>query len=346
MTPLLRVCCWWGLYLGGLGMTVCLAAESPVVRFESTETHMGVPFKIILYAADQTAANRAFAAAFARIAELDHVMSDYDRQSELSRLSRSAPTQQPVPLSTDLSRVLTRAQQLAARTDGAFDVTVGPYVRLWRRARRQKQLPNAERLDQARRAVGYKHLELDAKAGSARLLVPNMRLDLGGIAMGYAVDGALRVLRAQGVTRALVDASGDIGVADPPPDRTGWTIGVVPLSSEGTPSREIRLANAAVTTSGDAFQYVEIDGRRYSHIVDPRTGVGLTTRSGVTVIARDCAAADSLATAVSVLGPEAGLRLIDETPGAAAFVVQAGDDGATETYQSARFDRFVVCDSN
>lgn len=342
MTALLRVCYWWGLYLGGCGMTVCLAVETPLARFESTETHMGVPFKIILYAADQEAANRAFAAAFARITQLDSIMSDYDRHSELSRLSRSAPTSEPVALSKDLSHVLARAQKLAAQTDGAFDVTVGPYVRLWRRARRQKQLPSPQRLAEARRAVGYGNLLLNEKSETARLLAPNMRLDLGGIAMGYAVDEALCTLRAMGISRALVDASGDIGVTDPPPDQPGWTIGVVPLSAKGSPSREVRLVNAAVTTSGDAFQYVEIAGRRYSHIVDPRTGVGLTTRSGVTVIACDCTTADSLATAVSVLGPAAGLRLVDQTPDAAAFVVQVADDDAAETFQSSRFHRFVV----
>ena len=193
---------------------------------------------------------------------------------------------------------------------------------------------------EARAAVGYRHLQLDHATHTARLLVPGMRLDLGGIAMGYAVDEAIAVLRARGIDRALVDASGDIGVGDSPPGKMGWTIGVVPLSADGTPSREILLANAAVATSGDAFQHVEIDGKRYSHIVDPRTGLGLTDRIGVAVIARDCLTADSLGTAVSVLGPKAGLALVEDTPGAAAFIVRPGDDGQVETFASARFRAF------
>lgn len=304
---------------------------------------MGVPFKIILYAADEAAAKGAFEAAFARIAALDRILSDYDPQSELSRLSRTAGSGRKTPLSGDLWNVLARAQALARQTDGAFDVTVGPYVRLWRRARRQKQLPDDERLAQARNAVGYNWLRLDANDRSAQLVRGDMRLDLGGIAMGYAVDEALAVLGQRGITRALVDASGDIAVGDPPPGKSGWTIGVVPLAADGTPSVTIKLAHAAVTTSGDAFQHVEIDGRRYSHIVDPRTGLGLSDQSGVTVIAPDCITADSLATATSVLGPQAGLQLIEGTPGAAALIVRQADNGV-ETFQSRRFPIYVVAD--
>ena len=328
--------------LGVAAIAQARAAEAPLGRFESTQPQMGVPFKLILYATDQQAAKGAFDAAFARIAELNGMLSDYDRHSELSRLSRMAPTQQPVTVSDDLWRVLARSQKLAARTAGAFDVTVGPYVRLWRRARRQKQLPSSERLAEARAAVGHRNLKLDPHTRAVRLLAPDMRLDLGGIAMGYAVDEALKVLRARGITRALIDASGDIHAGDPPPGKCGWMIGVAPLSRAGTARREIRLANAAVTTSGDAFQYVEIDGRRYSHIVDPRTGLGLTDRSGVTVIAPDCTTADSLATAVSVLGPDAGLAVVEETPGAAAFIVRENGDGPPQTFTSRRFESFVV----
>ena len=334
--------CWWAVCLGAGGIAPAASAEPLLGRYESTQPQMGVPFKIILYAVDKKAANGAFEAAFPRIAELNRILSDYDPRSELSRLSRTGPSDRCVAPSDDLWFLLARSQTLAADTGGAFDVTVGPYVRLWRRARRQKQMPSDERLAQARAAVGYQYIELDPRARTARLLAPDMRLDLGGIAMGYAVDQALDVLRARGISRALIDASGDIGVGDPPPGKRGWTIGVAPLSIHRTPSREILLANAAVTTSGDAFQHVEIDDRRYSHIVDPRTGLGLTDRSGVTVIGPDCTTADSLATAVSVLGPEAGLALVEKTPGAAAFIVRATDNGEPETFASRRFKTFLV----
>jgi thiamine biosynthesis lipoprotein len=329
----------WGCV--ALGFAVCgsvRAGEATLVRFESTQPQMGVPFTIILYAADEATANGAFEAAFARIAQLNKILSDYDPESELSRLSRTSPSNRGVPVGDELWRVLSASQGLAERTHGGFDVTVGPYVRLWRRSKRQKQLPSEEQLAQARAAVGYNNLRLDQEHRTAQLLAPHMRLDLGGIAMGYAVDETLALLRQRGITCALVDASGDIGVSDPPSGKRGWTIRVVPLSADGTPTRAIMLSNAAVTTSGDAFQFVELGGKRYSHIVDPRTGLGLTDRTGVTVIAPNCLMADSLATAVSVLGPKAGLELVESTPGAAAFVVRAtADENSVETFVSSRF---------
>jgi thiamine biosynthesis lipoprotein len=143
------------------------------------------------------------------------------------------------------------------------------------------------------------------------------------------------------VTRVLVDASGDIAVGEPPPGKSGWTIGVVPLSEEGTPTRTISLANAAVTTSGDALQHVDIGGRRYSHIVDPRTGLGLTNRIGVAVIAPDCITADSLDTAVCVLGVREGLKLIEKHPGVEVFIVRPTDT-EPEIVESPGFGKFVV----
>lgn len=275
------------------------------------------------------------------MAELDAILSDYQPESELSRLSRTAGSGQAVPLSDDLWTVLRRSQDLAEASDGAFDVTVGPLVRLWRRARRMQALPKEELLAAARAATGYRHLELDERQHTAKLLLPDMRLDLGGIAMGYAVDEALSVLRKHGVARAIMDASGDIGASDPPPGENGWRVGILPLDADGPPSRYVLLANAAVTNSGDAFQFVEIDGIRYSHIIDPHTGLGLTDRGSVTVLARDCVTADSLATAVSVLGPERGLSLVEATPGAAAIFLRRPHH-ENELYESKRLSEFII----
>lgn len=340
---------WLRIVAGGMAVGMLWTAGGAVRargeelrRFETTQAQMGVAFTIVLYAPDEATANRAFAAAFARVAELNAILSDYDPSSELSRLSSSSPHVEPVPLSDPLWLVLERSQTLADRTGGAFDVTVGPYVRLWRRARRAKEMPSTRRLAEARAAVGYRLLRLDPERRTAQLLAAGMRLDLGGIAMGYAVDEALRVLRQHGLARALVDASGDIAVGDAPPGKPGWTIDVLPLSFPGASSRRVLLANAAVTTAGDAHQHVELDGKRYSHIVDPRTGLGLTDQIAVAVIARDCLTADSLDTAASVLGMEAGLRLIDETPGASGLLVRPRDDGGLESVESPSFQKFVI----
>lgn len=307
----------------------------PLERHEFEERHMGMPFKLALYAVDEASANTAARAAFARIKQLNGILSDYEPESELMLLCKSAG-QGAVKVSDDLLAVLMRSDELSRRSVGAFDVSVGPLVKLWRKSRRSKQLPSPQVLAAARRLVDYRQIRIDPKAKTVELLWPEMQLDLGGIAVGYAIDQALAVLKQQGITSALIDGSGDIGVSDAPPGSDGWKIGIAPLEPDAEPSRFIHLKNAAVTTSGDAWQNVEIDGKRYSHIVDPKTGLGLTERSSVTVIAPDCTTADSYATAVSVLGPERGLKLIEETPGAATLIVRV-IDGQRETRESKRF---------
>jgi thiamine biosynthesis lipoprotein len=310
---------------------------SNLERFEFAQVHMGVSFRIALYAPDEATANRAAEQAFARIEELDGVFSDYDPQSELMRLCRAASATEAVRVSPPLAEVLRESLALSEASRGAFDITVGPAVRLWRRARRNHRLPSPRRLAEARAQIGYEAVQLDEAQRTVRLLKSPMRLDLGGIAKGYAADEALAQLRQAGVTRAMIDASGDLALGDPPPDREGWRVGVAPLDAEKTQaSRILFVANRGVATSGDAFQHVEIDGRRYSHIVDPRTGIGLTSPSSVTVIAPTGWQADGLASALSVLGPKQGLALIEKTPGTAAlFVVQEGDQ--VKTYVSRRF---------
>lgn len=303
---------------------------------------MGVPVKLVLYAPDQPTANRAADAAFRRIGQIDQTMSDYKPDSELSRLNRTAGLGASTHVSDDLWRVLRRSQQLAEATDGAFDITVGPYVRLWRRARRSGEFPSSERLAEARASVGRRYLKLDEKSQTAELAVPGMRLDLGGIAAGYAADEAMHALAAHGVTIALIDISGDVLAGEAPPGKEGWQIGIAPATAPaGAASRYVLLRHGSLTTSGDAFQHVVIGGRRYSHIVDPRTGVGLTDRSSVTVIAPDAITADSLATAVSVLGPEKGLELIEETPGCAALIMRNAELGI-EMHVSRRFSKFEL----
>jgi len=323
-------------WLLGVGISAAAAGEPGSDRFQFTRTEMAVPIKIVLYAPDGVAASRAAEAAFSRIRQLNAILSDYDPESELRRLGSASAEGKAVPVSEDLWRVLSQAQALSRRSGGAFDVTVGPVVRLWRRARRQRHLPSPERLQPARELVGYRLVGLDSRRRAVELLKPGMRLDLGGIAKGYSVDEALAVLQKQGIRRALIDAGGDIALGDPPPGKPGWRIGIARLEADGPPSRIVLLSRAAIATSGDTWQYVEIGGRRYSHIVDPRTGLGLTDHSSVTVVAPKGILADGLASAVSVLGPQQGLKLIENTPGAAALIVRA-PQGKAETHQSSRW---------
>ncbi len=320
------------------------AGGAELKRFEYQETHMGVPMRLRLYASDEHAANMGARAAFDRISELEDVMSDYDGDSELMRLCRSSGPGKPVKVSDDLFRVLRAAAGVSERSAGAFDVTVGPVVKLWRRARKLRELPRPDRLTHARALVDYRLMSLDATRQTVELGREGMRLDLGGIAKGDAADQALLALRDHGISRAMIDAGGDIAVGSPPPGQRGWRIGIAPLTApDAAPSRFLLLRDCSVATSGDAFQFVEIGGKRYSHIVDPRTGLGLTRRSSVTVIAGTGMVADSLASAVSVLGPERGLELIEKSCGAAVVVTL--EDGKPRALESRRLRRVIAPDA-
>jgi thiamine biosynthesis lipoprotein len=317
------------------------AADKPLRRFAFAEGRMGTKFKILVYAGDEASAKAAAKGAFARVAQLDGIMSDYRDTSELMRLCEKAGGP-PVKVSPDLFAVLQRAEVVSRRSNGAFDVTVGPVVRLWRRVRYTKRMPAAEELAKARSLVGYQNVRLNADVRTVQLLKPGMRLDLGGIAKGYAADAALAVLKQHGIQRALVAAGGDIAVTDPPPGTEGWNVGIAPLlDPDSRPKRFLTLKNGAVSTSGDAEQFIEIGGKRYSHIVDPRTGVGLVGRISVTVVALDGATADSLTKVVAVLGPERGLPIIDAIPSTAALVVRKTDKGE-ETFASQRWKKLKI----
>lgn len=297
---------------------------------------MGVPWTITVCTTNEATGRGAIAAGFAEVERLERVLSDYDPESELSRLSAATPMASATPVSRDLWRVLEQAVALRDRTGGGFDPAIGRLTTLWRQSRRSERLPVTEKLNTALATVGPDALQLDPTTHGVQLPKPGTRLDLGGIGMGYAADRALEAIAAAGVTAAMVDASGDVAVSAAPPGSAGWRIEVASLDmgeTERSQRREsLLLADAAVTTSGDAFQVVEIDGRRYSHIVDPRTGLGVPGPAAVTVIAPDCTTADALATAASVLGPEEGLRLVAATPGCAARVIwQDGDSTRTAT---------------
>jgi thiamine biosynthesis lipoprotein len=313
------------------------ADEPKLTRFEFSEPHMGTTFRLVVYAHDQALANQAARAAFARVAELDTCLSDYKQTSELMQLCQKAGGP-PVPVSDDLFRVLDYAQTVSRMSDGAFDVSVGPLTRLWRLSRRTHQMPDPEKLATARSLVGYQNIKIDAKNRTVQLLKPGMQLDLGGIAKGYTGDAVLEALTKLRITRALLAAGGDITVGDAPPGAKGWTVGIAPLENpEKTPTRYLILANQAVSTSGDAEQYVEIDGKRYSHIVDPHTGLGLVGRMSATVVARRGIQSDSLTKTVAVLGPERGLKIIDSVEGAAALLIRKTDRGE-EVFASKHFD--------
>ena len=305
----------WNTTSSNAALAAGLLAAVTLQPYEAVEPHMGTLFSIKLYAAGEQQAKDAFRAAFARIAELDATLSDYRTDSELSRVTKSAT---PVHISDDLFAVLSRGQWLAEQTDGAFDVTLGPLTHLWRENRRARQLPNSETLADAFSRSGFRKMHLDSSTHTVRFDVPGMQLDVGANAKGYAADEALTVLAKQGITSALVAASGDLAFSDAPPNEGGWTIAIDALH------RPMLLENAAVSTSGSTEQNFVANGVRYSHILDPKTGLGLTTDLTTTVIARRGIDADGMATAINVLGPERGRVFIEKQAGVAAVIASGG----------------------
>lgn len=309
-------------------------------RYSFAEPHLGTIIEITLYAPEETGANQAARAAFRRVKQLDQIFSDYKPDSEVMRLCEQAGQEKPVEVSRELFEVLKQSLTLSSQTDGAFDVTIGPLVQLWRRSRKQKILPTPEEIAAAKTRVGWKNIVLDEEKRTVVLKQPGMRLDFGGIAKGYIAQDVSRVLLELGFDQSLVAVAGDIVAGNAPPGSAGWRVGVAPIERPNGPvSRMLSLQNCAVSTSGDAFQFVEIGGVRYSHIVDPQTGLGLTQRSSVTVVATKGPTADALATIVCVLGPERSLPLIEQYDQTAALIVSVTEEGP-RVIESQLFTQF------
>jgi FAD:protein FMN transferase len=304
--------------------------------YEAVEPHMGTLVRIKLYARNEAQAQRAFRTAFERVAQLDFLLSDYKPDSELNRICRTA-VGRPAHVSEDLFRVVEAGQELAAETGGTFDITVGPLTHLWRNARKKHCVPDSSVLQAAAARCGYRKLHLDASQRTIEFDSPDMQLDAGGIAKGYAADQALIVLSKLGIRSALVAVSGDLAFGEAPPGESGWKIGIDASDEAGAPlTRVLLLANAAVSTSGSREQHLDANGKRFSHIVDPRTGMGLTTDIIVTVVARHGIDADPAATAISVLGREQGLKFVERRHDLAALIVTR-HDGRSECVESSKF---------
>jgi FAD:protein FMN transferase len=313
---------------------------SELHRYEAVEPHMGTLVRVTVYTPDEQTAKAAFRAAFDRIRDLDEILSDYKPDSELNRITKTAG-HRAVPVSEDLFTVLRASQELAAATDGAFDITQAPVIQLWREARRTGRMPDGAALRVAAKRAGFRKLHLDAERRTVRFDMAGMALDVGGIGKGYAASEAIEALDVLGVRSALVAVSGDLAFSDAPPGQRGWRIGVHSddPSVVGVPG-VLELTNGAVSTAGNSQQHVDINGRRYSHIIDSSSGMGLVDDITVTVVAPNGLEADGLDTAASVLGAERGLALIESHPNAAALIIEHMTAGP-RVRQSSGFVRLL-----
>ncbi|MCC6412451.1 MAG: FAD:protein FMN transferase [Saprospiraceae bacterium] len=289
-------------------------------RHDFTHPQMGTVFRLVVYA-DSTVADRAAREAFARVDALNNCLSDYLPDSETNLLCKNAGTWTPV--SDDLWNMLAISKDFSKKTGGAFDVTVGPITRLWRRARHRNELPSDADVKEASEKTGYQNIRMRRRGKKILLRKQGMQLDFGGIAQGYAADECLKILKNHGITRALADAGGDIALGDPPPGEEGWSVEVPGGMTKGPYGMTKGMTNCGITTSGATYRYLELNGVRYSHIVDPRTGRALTHRVLVTVQAPDAVTADVWATALSVLGAEGWENLKKKHPELTVLITES-----------------------
>jgi len=306
------------------------AIERDLSRHVFEEVHFGnIPVELTLYARDEPQARAAARIAFARVAELSAMMSDYayDPPSPLNRIAAEAPRTVPVP--PELLRALERAVDHHRITGGAFDVTAKPYVQLWRVSRRLGELPPEDRLRRAARLVDIGALELDPSASTARLAREGMWLDLGGLAKGLVGDEAVRLLREQGVPICRYHAGGDMVFGDAPPGLPGWEVRVTdfPLEGEGGDPDGLVFweSNSAASVSGDQFRFVEIEGVRYAHVIDPRTGLGVTERRIACVRGPRGIDTDPLATAGLIMAEASWQEALARVPGCRGWVARVAE---------------------
>ena len=326
------------------GLFICLIVETSSgqagsvtsQRWRFSEQHMATQVTITLFADDEADALDSARRAFARITELEAQLSDYRPTSEVRQLCArgSAAYDRRVPVSDPLWTVLVAAQEVAAQSEGAFDVTAGALTRIFRRAARKNQLPTEQHLAKARESTGWRKLELSPEERSVFLATSSMRIDLGGIAKGFIADEALKVIVENGHTSAMIDAGGDLALGGPPPGESGWKIAVAPQTATITTRR---LAYCGVATSGDAYKATTVEGQRLSHIVDPRDGTTTGQRWPATVIATNCMLADAWASAAVLLGPPV-LQTADQDAAFETLILDLRQE-PPQPLRSSAFDR-------
>ncbi|MEO7530473.1 MAG: FAD:protein FMN transferase [Sediminibacterium sp.] len=275
---------------------------------------MGSPFNLILVTDDSLKAADLAKRSFALVDSFNLIYSDYDSTSELSKLNMYGANKRRI--SPALWDILLRAREAYRKSNGTYDITVGPLSWLWRRSRKEKTFPDKKTVRDIKKLVGFTQLVMDDKQQTMTIPRAGMRLDLGGIAKGYLAQKIIDFLKTNGIIQALADAGGDMVMSNAPPSSNGWVVGInIPETTDDLLAKKLVLQNIAVATSGDAYQYMEHEGKKYSHIIDPRTGYGISSQRNVTVIAKDGAEADWLATACSILPIEDGKKLVQRMGG-------------------------------
>jgi thiamine biosynthesis lipoprotein len=308
-------------------------------RYKFTQPKMGSYFTIIFYDEDSIHAKAVADNCFAMVDSFNEIYSDYLPNSELNKLCVTAGKQQWITVSPALFDIIQHSADAWKISKGSFDITVGPVVRIWRKARKENRFPDTDSVKLAMQSVGFQHVLIDSINKKIQLTKAGMQLDVGGIGQGYIGQKVLDYLLKQNIRSVLVDVSGDIVTGDPPPGKKGWTVAVnVPESEDELLDKEISIHNRSVITSGDVYQYMLHDGKKYSHIVDPKTGYGVTNQRNVTVIAADGITADWFTKACTILSFKRIKRLARKLN--AEYLIGTIEKGNIRFYQSRNFGKY------
>src|SRR5688572_19436657 len=308
-------------------------------RFHFTENKMGSPFNIIFYHTDSSEADVISKMCFAIVDSLNKIFSDYSPGSEISLLAENAYMESQ-PVSDDLLFILKESKNAWHKSGRVFDISIGALTSLWRKARKEKRFPSKSEIRKAKRLTGFKKLQIDTLNKAVFFTHKGLRLDFGGIVKGYAAQKVIDFLTSKKILHALADAGGDIVMSLPPPGKNGWTIGInMPQQEIQLWNQELSLDNCSVATSGDVYQFISHNGKKYSHIIDPLTGYGVITQRNVTIIAKDGITADWLATACSVLPINKALNLAKKEN--AAILIALIRNEKIVIYKTRNFDSFL-----
>lgn len=315
---------WLAAALLAADMAGCGAPSAPALhRVDAERLAMGSLLHLTAFAADEAAARRAFEQVFAEFDRLDSLLSVWRDGSDVVRLNAAAG-QGAVPVHPETREVLHAAERVSEWTDGKFDVTFGALAEIWKFDHDQDdRVPSAAEIAARLPRVDHMAVTVDDGAGTAAIARPGVRVHLGGIGKGLAVDRAAALLRAAGITDFLIQAGGDLyvgGAADDGP----WRLGIQdPRGPAGSSFATLELTDATFSTSGDYERFFIHDGVRYHHILDPDTGQPARASRSVTIVSPQALLADALSTGVFILGPEKGMALVERLPGVEAVIVGA-----------------------
>jgi len=307
-------------------------------RFQFSENKMGSPFNLIFYYADSAKAVDIAKECFALVDSLNHIFSDYSSTSEVGILA-SMTVVKDQKVSDELFAMIIRSKDAWNRSGKTFDITIGALTQLWRQAKKENRFPSETEIKTAKHLTGFENLIINEKSKTISFKKSGMRLDFGGIVKGYAAQRVVDLLTTKNIVISLADAGGDIVVSGSPPGKNAWAVGInLPETENELWDKKLELKDFAVATSGDIYRYTVHNGKKYSHIIDPSTGYGVTSQQNVTVITKYGTDADWLATACSILPIKKALALAKREH-AAIFIATLRNEKII-IYKSESFDRF------